>query len=332
MIRVGIVGCGNIAKIHIWALQQVEGTRLVACTDCIIERARELANQFNLADKINTYTSLSDMLDQENLDVIHICTPHYLHVPMAIEALKKGIHVFMEKPPAISCEQFEALQTTVSNSQQKIGFCFQNRYNITTKKLDEIVSSGLLGKVIGARAIVTWKRDEAYYTSTDWKGRWKTEGGGVLINQSIHTLDLLLRYMGKPTKVEASMQNHHTKPQVEVEDTVEAFLEFEDGKRASFFATNCYVTDAPVILDLTFDKGSAMLSGQNIIITQNGKLRVISCEEPYSIGKGYWGNGHLSCICEFYESILHNKAYQNDFESVKNTFYTMMKIYAKSKK
>lgn len=326
-MRIGIIGCGNIANVHCWALNKLEVGELVAFADCVPLKAEEMSKKY-VGEKACVYEDYIEMLNRAKLDVVHICTPHYLHVPMAIEALKRGISVFMEKPPAISKDEFEELKRVAKESESRIGFCFQNRYNATTKELDCIAQSKKLGNIIGGRGFVSWRRDEGYY-SDDWHGSLKKEGGGALINQSIHTLDLLLRYLGTPKKVSASMQNYHLEGIIEVEDTVDAWMEFEDGKRANFYATTTYANDASVILEFAFENGRVMLVDDLVQIYKNGaEPEFITCNLPKDgIGKSYWGTGHLACIEDYYKCLKDNKAYGNDLDGVANTLYTTMHIY-----
>lgn len=327
-MRVGIIGCGNIAQVHGWVLKQIENVEIVALTDCIIDKAKEMSDKVTDGTAA-VYSDYIEMFAREDLDVVHICTPHYLHVPMAIEALNKNISVFMEKPPAITKEEFDELSRCAEKSKARIGFCFQNRYNATIAELDKIVEQKELGEVIGVRGFVTWRRDKNYY-SDDWHGTLAKEGGGVLINQSIHTLDLMLRYLGTPKIVAASMQNHHLQGVIEVEDTLEARLEFEGDKTAVFYATTAYSADAPVILELSFEKGRVTLIDQILQIAQNGaETKVVSCEEKSrnGVGKDYWGRGHLACIEDFYQCLKDGMDYKNDVKGVENTLYTTMRIY-----
>ena len=222
MKTAGIIGCGNIARVHGWVLQKMQDVELVAVCDTQLNKAKEVSKIYT-GGSAATFTDWRELLKKKP-DVIHICTPHYLHTPMAVEALKQGMAVFMEKPCAISGEQFEELKRMDKEHPGKLGFCFQNRYNETTLAMDSMLKEGVIGEVKGARAFVTWCRDEEYYEGSDWKGKWSTEGGGVLINQSIHTLDLLLHYLGEPVEIEATMSNHHLKECIQVEDTVEAWL------------------------------------------------------------------------------------------------------------
>lgn len=326
MKRIGIVGCGSIANTHAWAIGRQNDAKLVAFADIKPERASMFSQKYT-DNKALVFDNLSQMLKDADLDVLHICTPHYLHVPMAIEALKAGVSVFCEKPPAINMEQFEQLHEVVSVTKAKLGFCFQNRYNKTVEVADETVKSGKLGKILGARAFVTWRRDEGYY-ETDWKGKLSTEGGGALMNQSVHTLDLILRYMGEPVEVKASLTNHHLPSDIEVEDTVEAWMRFNDGERACFYASTGYATDAPVVLELTCEKGTVGIGDGYVIVRKEGCVpECIAVEEAVGMGKSYWGTGHAACINDFYRSLDSEERFQNDLEGVRNTMKTMMKIY-----
>lgn len=330
MRRVGIVGCGGIAGVHTWALKQIEGCRICALCDVVPERAKQLAGICGVSEEA-VFCDFDRMLEDAKMDVLHVCTPHYLHVPMAVKALEAGISVFMEKPAAMNEKQLMQLKHACESSAAHLGVCFQNRYNKSTAEIDKIVHSGELGEVIGGRAFVTWRRDGDYYAAADWKGKWETEGGGVLINQAIHTLDLLLRYLGEPTRVEASLHNHHTEAEIEVEDTVEAWMEFGGGKRACFYASNGYVTDAPVILELQCEKGRITLQEQTVLVSDNRQVRLIECKELEGIGKSYWGSGHLACIRDFYSCLDSGEDYSNDIAHVMSTMETTIKIYEKGR-
>lgn len=340
MKKVGVIGCGGISGVHGWVLSEMEDVQITAVCDIEPERAEDFAQKYVTARKskrpgaenancivVTDWRRLCDM----ELDVVHICTPHALHAPMATALLKSGKAVFMEKPCAVSREQFEELRKAVGLHPGKLGFCFQNRYNKTTETVDRLIKEGRIGAVTGARAFVTWRRDEEYYLSSPWKGRLATEGGGALINQAIHTLDLLLRYLGRPELVEASVHNHHLPGIIEVEDTVEAWMVFPGGRRACFYASNGYATDAPVILEIQGDRGRIMLCDQEVTLqAAGGETEHFQCISANGMGKSYWGAGHKACIRDFYESLESGKAFPADLAGVETTFDTMMQIYEKA--
>ena len=322
-MKTAIVGCGNVAKVHAECLQQLNDCQLTAFVDIKKERADIFASQYGGQG----YTSLEELFTVQKPDVLHICTPHYLHVPMAIQALQHGIHVFMEKPPAISRLQWEMLYHAVDESSCQLGICFQNRYNPSVQIAKDLLSSGKAGKLIGARGIVTWNRDASYYSTSDWRGKLDTEGGGALINQSIHTLDLLNYFLGKPLWTEASMANHHLKSQIQVEDTLEAFISYESGN-AVFFATTAYCDDAPPLIELICENMKIRIEEPEITLYHHDKT-VEKPLIPHSSpkGKSYWGNGHLNCISDFYRCLKMNIPYSLNLKEIQNTALLMLAIY-----
>ena len=191
MLRTAIIGCGGIAQVHALALSERSDAHLVAAADCRLKRAEDFCARFGGAP----YQSFHELLQRERPDVIHLCTPHSLHVPMAEEALGWGVHVLSEKPAAISPNQLKKLREAEKRSVAQYGVCFQNRYNPCVQAAKERMESGTTGKLLAARAFVTWNRQPPYYTESGWRGTLRQEGGGVLTNQAIHTLDLM-RYFG----------------------------------------------------------------------------------------------------------------------------------------
>lgn len=163
-------------------------------------------------------------------------------------------------------------------------------------------------------------------------GVHEKEGGGALINQSIHTLDLILRYLGTPVKVSSSINNHHLPDEIDVEDTVEAWMSFKNGQRACFYASNAYINDAPVIFELAFSKGRATIIDNTITILEQGKEPTyINLTLEPEVGKSYWGNGHLTCIKDYYSHLNSKTKYQNDIDGVENTMNTTIQIYKNAK-
>ena len=339
--KVGIIGCGGIAQVHAWALGEMQNVELRAFCDVELGKAVALADKTRGCGRAENgegalecvatddWTTFLDL----DLDVVHVCTPHHLHAPMAMELLRNGKAVFMEKPCAISLEQFLALKAEEERHPGKLGFCFQNRYNETTLLMDKLIRDGRIGKILGGRAFVTWRRDEDYYAGSPWKGRLETEGGGALINQSIHTLDLLLRYLGNPSAIRGMIANHHLQEEIEVEDAVEAWMKFPDGKRACFYASNAYVTDAPVYLELQGDEGRICMNGSEVTVYANQEAPWHHvCERTKGIGKGYWGCGHKACIEDYYRSLTSGETWQNSLSGVENTFLAVMEIYQETRK
>lgn len=323
-LKCAIVGCGGIAQVHAAVLSEQETAELAAFADSKPERAQALAEKYGGC----AYPSLEELLEKETIDVLHVCTPHYLHTPMIKLAAERGIHVFSEKPPVINEEQLEELCKLNEAAKVRIGFCFQNRYNPSVQLLKELLRSGRAGAVLGARAFVTWHRDAPYYTESGWRGSLKTEGGGVLINQSIHTMDLLGQFLGRAHKVDATLTNHHLKDVIEVEDMFEACIDF-GGRPAIFFATTAHVTDSPVLVELVCENCTIRMEESEVSIRwKDGGREHRTLASPLTpAGKAYWGASHGLCIADFYDSVLTGKPFQNDFDGIRDTAELMLAAY-----
>jgi len=327
-MRSGIVGCGIIAAMHADVIRGLVDNGLVAVADIDFNKAVGFAKEYG-GKGCKPYSSLEEMCTNESIDVLHICTPHYLHVPMTIYALEHGINVFMEKPPAISREQFSLL--TKVKKDKLLGICFQNRFNESTKAIQEILKDSQIGKVQGARAFVTWNRPKEYYSECPWRGSWELEGGGALINQSIHTLDLLVQFVGKPIRSEASIHNHHLKGVIDVEDTVEAYIEFEKGP-VLFYATTANHSNSPIFIELDCENGTIRIEGTEVtIVTADGMKENVTYHKGDSLGKDYWGYGHKACVEKYYSCLKTGERFTIQLEDVEDTFTLMMDIYQSAK-
>ena len=319
-IRAAIVGCGGIAQVHAESICKAPGVELVACADVRRERADAMAQTYGAA----AFDSLEAMLRGAQFDVLHICTPHYLHAGMVELALSMGLSVFAEKPPVISRAQLMRLLSLPGID--KVGICFQNRWNPATKLVQAHLQGGNLGAPLGIRAYVTWARGAEYYTQSGWRGTWATEGGGVLINQSIHTLDLMIQFLGIPTQVRAIMDNFHLDGVIEVEDTVAAYMRFGSAV-GSFYATTAYAVDAPVIIEIACERGTLRIDGSDVGVFSGGEWQFTKTEIPKEGEKAYWGNGHVRCIADYYECLRTGAPFASTFTQAIPTIECMLSIY-----
>lgn len=320
MFRVGIIGCGGISAVHAQVIKGLENTELAACADVIPERAA----RYGCA----AYTDWRELLEREKPDAVHLCTPHYLHPVMAAEAARRGVAVFTEKPPAIDASGWE--QVKEAAIRVPVGICFQNRYHPHIRSCLRFLREGIYGELRGIRAFMTWNRTAEYYAAADWKGKWATEGGGALINQAIHTLDLIVGFLGVPDQAEATLRNHHLRDAIEVEDTAEIYLR-KGNVPALLYASNAYSQDAPVILELHFDQAVIRLEGDLMTVVRDGKKQEIPCVTDPVLGRSYWGAGHKACIADFYRSIETGTPYQNAPASCDATMQTLLKLYSQWK-
>ncbi len=323
-MRIAIIGCGSIAATHAQCLKKLSGLDLVAFADIKPERAIAFAEKYGG----NAYASMEELLAQETVDAIHICTPHYLHTPMAVYGLTHGVHVFMEKPPVISREQLRELKEAVKTSERQLGLCFQNRYNPGVIKAKELLASGKAGKIKGARGIVTWSRTKPYYTESGWRGSLEMEGGGALINQSIHTLDLMHYLINdKAVKVDAVIGNHHLKGIIEVEDMMSAYVTYPEAV-GCFYATTAYSANPAPLIELDCENMTIRIEELNITcFHKNGETEHIQLVGKPGYGKSYWGAGHEDCILDFYDSIKANRRFSLDLDTMESTILLMLGAY-----
>ena len=315
MYRVGLIGCGGISAVHAHVLHELENTELIASADIVPCRADRYSSA--------AYTDWRVMLDSEKLDAVHLCTPHCLHPVMTEEAARRGIAVFTEKPPAIDAAGWKTVKEAAKHVP--VGICFQNRYHPHILSCRRFLQEGTYGPLRGIRGFVTWNRTAEYYSTSGWKGRWDTEGGGARINQAIHTLDLIIGFLGAPDQAEATMSNHHLRGIIEVEDTAEVYLR-KGSITALLYASTAYSQDAPVILELHFEQAVIRLEGDVMTVIRDGNRQEFSCETTPVIGRSYWGAGHKACIADFYRSIEQGTPYQNDPASCDATMTTLFKV------
>ncbi len=297
MTTAAVVGIGDISALHLQAIAETAGVELVAVCDTNGERAEKAATEWGVL----ACTDHQAMLAEARPEVVHITLPHHLHVPVALDALAAGSHVLTEKPLSQSVASARRLVDAAATSQKKVGVCFQNRYNPTSVALHEAVSSGAYGPVLGARASVWWSRGEAYYAAAPWRGRWAEGGGGVLINQTIHTIDLLCWLLGEPERVTGVASNLTHCGVIEVEDTATIVMEHPGGVRSGFFATNNHGTNSSVELEITCEGGVLSMAGGAVTAVRPDGPSTVLAEDVQAQGeRSYWGKSHQLLIADFY--------------------------------
>ena len=233
-LKSGIAGCGKVASIHAAALTGISKSAFAAVCDSDKTRAVEFASRYG----VNAYTSVGEMVDREKLDVVTICTPHPVHRQPAVEALKAGASVLIEKPLASSLEDCDAMLSVARETGKQIAMISQRRFYSPCLRLKSAIDSGKIGKpVLGTVFMFGW-RNEAYYNSDPWRGTWKGEGGGVLVNQAPHQLDLLQWFMGSRIDELYGIWKNLNHPYIEVEDTALAILKFKNGGIGNIIVSN----------------------------------------------------------------------------------------------
>ncbi len=302
--KVGIIGCGNIFPMHAVSVKRLDETEIVAVCDIKEDKADKRAKEFNC----ESYYDYEKMIDNEDLDVIHICTPHYLHHPMAVYAAQAGVNILTEKPMSIKLENARDMVQTADENNVTLGVIFQNRYNPGSKLIKDTLESGELGEILSGKLSVTWDRSDEYYTNSDWKGTWDKEGGGVLIDQAIHTMDLMRWFVNDEIDyIDATISNR-AHDIIEVEDAAEGVIKYDNGIFTAFHTINYYTYDAPVEIELHCENGLAkIVKDKGIVELENGKKYVANRNpnETFDYGdvKSYWGVSHIKQINNYYESL-----------------------------
>ena len=331
--KVGIIGCGNIFPMHAASLTKTPGVRIRAVCDVKPFRVRKQAKKH----KCKAYLDYKKMLDEENLDTVHILTPHYLHPEMTIEAAKRKINVLCEKPIAINPKEADNMINLCKKNKIKLGVISQNRYNPGSQLVKKNIISGKLGKIKAAKLILSYHKPDSYYKKSDWKGTWDKEGGGVLIDQSIHFIDVL-RWLidDRVDYVEANISNRMHKS-IEVEDLAEGVIKFKKGSYICFYLINYYPYDDDTEIEIDCEKGRVNIVKDSARIGfYNGKVLKARPKPTHHMnyGKGaksYWGFCHWIQIKNFYKELKEGKNPELNGQEAKKTLDIVWNIYKSAK-
>lgn len=268
-VRLGVIGVGNMGSSHIknsleGKMPEIEITAVADIKPDRLEWAKEQLPE------VKTFDNASDLMDSGEVDAILIATPHYFHPPYVIEALRKGLHVMSEKPAGVYTKQVREMNEVADKSDKIFGIMFNQRTNCLYRKAHELVHSGKFGEIKRVTWIITdWYRTQAYYNSGGWRATWSGEGGGVLLNQCPHQLDLWQWICGMPEKITAVC--HEGKwHDIEVEDDVMIYAEYPNGATGTFITTT---GDYPGTnrLEITLDRAKLICEDGKLIVNELDK-------------------------------------------------------------
>jgi len=314
-VRFGVIGTGGMGSGHCSMIPSIPETELTAICD-VNPDVRAAISAKNGVPAFATHTEL---LDSGLVDAVTIATPHYFHPPIAIEAFSKGIHVMSEKPLAVTVSAADAMIAAAKSSGLKFGVMYQMRSEPQNQAAKRIVASGQLGEIYRTSLVMGWYRTQAYYNSGGWRATWSGEGGGVLINQAPHFLDLFTWLGGLPKSITA--QTRTRLHEIEVEDEAFATLEYGNGAHGYLYASTTEIPNNNV-LEICGDLGKLVLD--------NGSLRAFKLETPLreftQTSDAMWGSpksveipvempaqdseeikGHGAITRNFARSILYNE-------------------------
>ena len=283
-VRIGIIGIGNMGSSHAQNLidNEVPGALLTAI--CDINPERLVWAKDTLGDNVLLFENATSMLTSKAIDAVIIATPHYDHSPLALQCFENGLHVLTEKPAGAYTKQVREMNEAASKSDRVFGIMYNQRTNPLYAKLRDLIQNGELGEIRRTNWIITnWYRSQEYYNSGGWRATWSGEGGGVLLNQDPHQLDLWQWTCGMPIRVRAfcSFGKYH---KIEVEDDVTAYVEYENGATGVFVTTT---GEAPGTnrFEITGDNGKIVIEDDKLTFwrnrTINGKFKMES-DSPFA--------------------------------------------------
>lgn len=310
-MKVVLIGVGVIGKVH---LNVIKNSNVELVGICDIDESKLLNYDQNLR-----FTDYKKMIDDTNPDVVHICTPHYLHKEMIIYALNRNIHVFSEKPLCISKKEIEEIEIAVNNSKAQLGICYQNRYNPSTIFVKEYLKDKIIESIYGE---LRWHRDEKYYSQAYWRGKKEYEGGGVLINQAIHTIDLMQYLYRVPSQIKAEISNLTLRGIIDVEDNALVLSKDEDFKLS---ASNSSNKDYPIKIIIHTENEIIKIESNKVWINE----KVYECEKlnllPHA--KETYGGGHAFIINDFYRCLENNIKFPIDIKEASKSLKIVLASY-----
>lgn len=256
----GIIGCGVIGPYHASSIKETRTAKLVACCDVIPERAHKLAADFGPG--VKAYTRLEDLLADPDVVAVSVCTPSGMHSEHVIAAAQAGKHILCEKPLDIRLKAIDEAIAAARECNVKLAGVFQRRTYESTRKVREAVRTGKLGKLVLGDAYQKYFRSHEYYASGAWRATWELDGGGALMNQGVHGIDLLLHLMGPVKRLSAYARR--LVRNIPVEDTAVAILEFENGAVGVIEGTTSVTPGYDCRIEISGDNGTIVLHGEKI--------------------------------------------------------------------
>ena len=302
-----ILGSGSIADFHAEAIKKVDGAKLVGVWGG--NGSEELAKRHG----IKSYGSLEEILSDEETDVVNICTPSGLHFEQAKAVLERGKHTIVEKPVCTTLSDALKLEELVGKSDTTLGVCFQKRFADVNIRIKKLLEGDAFGKLIFVNAFVKWYRKEEYYTGSSWHGNWKLDGGGALINQAIHHVDLLLWMVGEAEEVEAHAATRVHR--MEAEDTFSANLKFKNGAFGVIQGATSTYPGVDARLEIHGEKGTVILEEDEVVFWEFVDKSIHKPEKPnVTIGTGASDptaslsvEGHRAVVGDFISALQSRK-------------------------
>jgi len=260
-VSFGIIGCGAIANIHAKAIKAIKGAELKAVADVNIDSARNFAQRYEIE---SYYSDYRELLKDKSIDIVNICTPSGLREEIAIECARAGKHIIAEKPIEVTLDRIDRMIEECKKHDVALAGIFNNRYNKNYRIVYDMIQKGRFGRLILGDVYVKWYRDKEYYTRSGWRGTWKFDGGGALMNQSIHFIDMLQWYMGPVESVKAyTTQAVHK--YIETEDIGVAVVKFKNGALSVIEGSTALYPGLHDRVEIHGENGSVLIENSKIV-------------------------------------------------------------------
>ncbi|MEL4505312.1 Gfo/Idh/MocA family oxidoreductase [Luteococcus sp. H138] len=334
-----IVGCGDVASVHFEAVQALGITLLaVVDTDPVVLRrtAGRLQTLGVIVPGLGSVDELLAAIDAGAIarpDVVHVTTPHHQHAPVTVPLLAAGLNVIQEKPLANTLVAGQELVEAAANASGRLGVCFQNRYNAGNQALKKVLEDGELGEVLGAYASVVWTRTPDYYQAKPWRGRWDQAGGGLLINQALHTLDLLQWFLGDPTEVRGNAATIKYRDVIEVEDSAQTlFTHPAHGDQpevtSTFVGSLTNAVHRNVEVEIYGSLGTATMADGLHVRLAGGRSYDVAERVVPTTGRSYWGMSHQLLIEDFHRQLGSPEPFWIGAEEAMASLRMLKRVYA----
>jgi UDP-N-acetyl-2-amino-2-deoxyglucuronate dehydrogenase len=325
---IGLIGGGNISETHARAARAIPGVKVSAVYGTNSEKVSRLSNEHGATP----YTDFRAFLEHRPMETVIIGSPSGLHAEHGIASARQGLHVLAEKPIEISTKRADALIEAAEQSKVKLGILFQDRTKPHIRQLKKWIEQRLLGKLLFVDARVKWYRPPEYYANSGWRGTMALDGGGALINQGVHTIDLLLWLLGDVTRVQAKAATLLHK--IETEDTAAAILEFANGAMGVFHATTAAYPGYPRRVEITGTEGTVILEHDRIVAANLRNASAASID-PAPVDENQSSSsaavsdfrGHQTLIEDFLAAIQQNRAPLCDGREARRSIALVESIY-----
>jgi len=285
-VRFGIIGAGTIGAFHAQAIERVDGAVLTAVFDSVDERARAFAASHGIA----AYANLDDFLANAPIDAVTVATPTGLHASVAIPAARAGKHVLCEKPLDTTAEKAQSIVDACREAGVILSPVFQSRFGEGALALKRAIDAGRFGRLLFVSGRIKWMRSQAYYDSGAWRGTWELDGGGCLMNQSIHAIDLLLHFGGAPAEV-FGFTATRTHERLEVEDNACAVIRYASGALGVIESSTSCAPGFSQQIEISGERGTAVLEGDAIVRWQFADDDPIDTAITAAMGTSGLGSG-----------------------------------------